>query len=486
MIHIITFFISLAALLAGYHFYSKLCAGIFRVDAGAKMPSERLYDGVDYVPLPGWKIFMIQLLNIAGLGPIFGAILGALFGPVVFLWIVLGSIFIGSAHDYFSGMLAIRHDGKSITEVIGFYLGERVKTVTIMFVMVLLILVGVVFVKGPASILTNLTGVENAVWFYLIFAYYIVATIFPVDQIIGRIYPLFAIALLIMAVVLASYMLVNAVPIPELTLSSLYNMHSSADRFFIYPMLFITVACGAISGFHATQSPMMARCMKSESHGRPFFYGAMITESVIALIWAAAAMAFFGGVDRLNAEMLLHKMDPSWAVNLICTSWLGKFGGFLAVLGVVACPITTGDTAFRSARLIVADFLKFDQKSVKNRLIISLPMFAIAYFVTMVNFDIIWRYFAWLNQTLAVIILYTCAVFLAKTGRFHWVMTIPAVFMTAICSTYILIAPEGFKLSTGAAYPIGIIFSAAVFGVFLFANSRRKPEINQCIAESVE
>ena len=464
---IFTLLISIIILVSAYFLYSRLCEKIFVVDDGAKMPSERLYDGVDYVALPGWKIFMIQLLNIAGLGPIFGAIMGALFGPVVFLWIVLGCIFIGGAHDYISGMLSLRHDGRSITEVIGFYLGEKFKNVSIIFILVLSILVGVVFVKGPAALLTNLTGIENTFWFYLIFGYYIIATMFPIDQIIGRIYPVFAAALLIMAVGLALHMVRYGAAIPEAVPANLYNMHSGSAAIFIYPMLFITVACGSVSGFHATQSPMMARCMTSERQGRPIFYGAMIAEGVIAVIWAAAAMAFFGGTARLNAEMTLHKMDPAWLVNLICTSWLGPFGGALAVLGVVACPITTGDTAFRAARLIVADFFKFDQKPIKNRLIISVPMFVAAYIITKVNFDIIWRYFAWCNQTLSVIILWTCAVFLASTGRFHWIMTIPAAFMTAICSTYILLAPEGFKLSAGVAYPAGALIAAAFLVLFL-------------------
>ncbi len=451
----------------GYLFYSKFIAGIFGVESTAKVPSEMLCDGVDYVPLPGWKIFMIQLLNIAGLGPIFGAIMGALFGPVVFIWIVLGCIFIGSAHDYISGMLSLRHDGRSITEVIGFYLGDKFKTIAIVFVIVLSILVGVVFVKGPAALLTNMTGVQNHLWFYLIFTYYVIATIFPIDKIIGKIYPLFAAALLLMAAGLAFHMLTGRVSLTELSTANMHNMHSGSASVFIFPMLFITVACGAVSGFHATQSPMMARCMTSETQGRAIFYGAMIAEGVIALIWAAAAISFFGDTSRLNAEMIAHKMDPAWLVNLICVSWLGKAGGVLAVLGVVACPITTGDTAFRAARLIVADYFKFDQKPVKNRLMISIPLFIIAFIITSVNFSIIWRYFAWCNQTLSVIVLWTCAVYLLQKGKFHWIMTVPAVIMTAVCATYILIAPEGFKLSAHYSYIIGGFVTAAFFAAFM-------------------
>ena len=443
------------------------------MEPSARVPSETLYDGVDYVPLPGWKIFMIQLLNIAGLGPIFGAIMGALFGPVVFIWIVLGCIFIGSAHDYIAGMLSLRHDGKSITEVIGFYLGDKFKIVAIGFIVLLSILVGVVFVKGPAALLTNMTGIQNSFWFYLIFSYYVIATIFPIDKIIGRVYPLFAAALLLMAAGLAFYMISGGAAPAELTAANIHNMHSASASVFIFPMLFITVACGAVSGFHATQSPMMARCMASETQGRPIFYGAMIAEGIIALIWAAAALAFFGGVPQLNAEMAAHKMDPAWLVNLICVSWLGKTGGVLAVLGVVACPITTGDTAFRAARLIIADCFKFDQKPVKNRLLISIPLFITAFIITGINFDIIWRYFAWCNQTLSVIVLWTCAVFLAQKGRFHWVMSIPAVFMTAVCATYILIAPEGFKLSAHYSYTAGVFIAAAFFAAFMAYAKRR-------------
>ncbi len=440
------------------------------------MPSERLLDGVDYVPLPGWKLFMIQLLNIAGLGPIFGAIMGALFGPVVFIWIVLGSIFIGGAHDYISGMLSLRHDGRSITEVIGFYLGDKIKTMSMIFILILSILVGVVFVKGPAALLTNMTGIENIFWFYMIFTYYVIATVFPIDKIIGKIYPLFAVALLLMASGLVFHIVWSAVPVPELSASNLHNMHAHNSAVFIFPMLFITVACGAISGFHATQSPMMARCITSETQGRPVFYGAMTAEGAIALVWAAAAMAFFGGVPQLNAEMIAHKMDPAWLVNLICVSWLGKAGGVLAVLGVVACPITTGDTAFRSARLILADYFKFDQRPVKNRLMISIPIFIIAFFVTKINFDIIWRYFAWCNQALSVIVLWTCAIYLAGRGRFHWIMSVPAVFMTAVCSTYILIAPEGFKLPPNYSIAAGIL-TAAVF-LILFLTRVKRPAVS--------
>ena len=366
-----TFLISMILLVVGYIAMGKISGRIFGVDDKLVTPAIRLADGVDYVVMPGWKIFMIQLLNIAGLGPIFGAILGGMFGPVVFIWIVLGSIFVGSVHDYFSGMISLKYDGKNVPDIVGMFFGGLAKNFTLVFLMVLTVLVGVVFVKGPALILTELTGIEPTVWFYIIFIYYFVATIFPIDQIIGRIYPIFAIALIIMAIGLSFFMIFTGVKIPELSAATFYNMNPDASLY-IFPTLFITLACGAVSGFHATQSPLMARCMERESQGQRIFYGAMITEAFIAIIWAAAAMSYFGGVEQLNAQMAAHKFNPSWLVNLICTSWLGKFGGALAVLGVVACPITTGDTAFRSGRLMIADFIGLDQKMAYD--IISCPI----------------------------------------------------------------------------------------------------------------
>lgn len=463
----VTFLLSLSALVIGYWVYGTLVEKIFGIDEKIATPAIRMADGVDYVAMPTWKIFMIQFLNIAGLGPIFGAILGALFGPVAFLWIVLGCILAGGVHDYLSGMLSVRHDGASIAEVVGVYLGNGCKQFMRIFSIVLLLLVGVVFVIGPAKILQGLTGKDVAMWLYVIFAYYFIATLFPIDQIIGRIYPFFGAVLLFMGLGLLGSMLWQNAAIPELTGTTFTNMHAGSATIFIYPMLFITIACGALSGFHSTQSPMMARCITSERQGRRVFYGAMIAEGVLALIWAAAAMSYFGGVGKLNSEMALHGNNPAWLVNTICNSWLGQVGSTLAILGVVVCPITSGDTAFRSARLTIADMLGLSQKVIKNRLWICVPLFAVGYVVSLVKFDVVWRYFAWSNQTLATIVLWAGAVFLQQKGKQYWIALLPAVVMTAVCTTYILVAPEGFRLTTTIAYPAGIAVSAVCTLLFL-------------------
>src|SRR5690606_23292082 len=336
-------------------------------------PAVAKADGVDYVAMPVWKIFLIQFLNIAGLGPIFGAVAGAMWGPVAFLWIVLGTIFAGAVHDYFSGMLSIRHGGKSITEISGYYLGNGVKQFMCAFTVLLMVIVGAVFIMGPAKIIDDMTGnfAGMTTWGSVGFAYYIASTILPSDKLIGRVYPNFGIALLFMALGTTITMAGGGLPIPELTWSNFTNQHADAARFPIFPMVFITIACGAISGFHATQSPLMARCMTNEKQGRTIFYGAMVTEGVVALIWAAIGMSFYGGVGALNQTMLANQGNAAVVVNEICNTLLGTVGGFLALLGVVAAPITSGDTAFRSARLIVADFVRLGQGPVKNRLLLS-------------------------------------------------------------------------------------------------------------------
>lgn len=464
----ITFLLSIIALVAGYLIYSRFVEGIFGADASRKTPAFRLEDGIDFVPMGWGKIFLIQFLNIAGLGPIFGAIAGAMWGPVAFLWIVLGSIFAGAVHDYFSGMLSIKHDGLSIPEVVGKYLGPGFKQFMRGFTVILMVLVGAVFVMGPAKILSGFTeGIDlQWMWIALIFAYYLMATLLPIDKLIGRIYPVFGLALLFMAVGIAVSLLVNRYAIPELTPGNFMNMNAEADKFPIFPMLFITIACGAISGFHSTQSPLMARCLKNEKQGRKVFYGAMITEGIVALIWAAAAMSFFGGVGELNGVMREQGGNAAWAVNEISNSLLGKVGGLLAILGVVAAPITSGDTAFRSARLIVSDFLKVKQVKIINRLLISIPLFLIGFLLTRIDFSIVWRYFAWSNQTLATIVLWAISVYLIRERKFYWITLIPSVFMTAVTLTYLLIAPEGFHLSTAIGYPVGI--GCALIALFLF------------------
>jgi carbon starvation protein CstA len=452
----ITFTLCLLLLIAGYFIYGKFIERIFGPD-DRETPATLMADGVDYIPMPTWKIFMIQFLNIAGLGPIFGAIMGAKFGTASYIWIVAGSIFAGATHDYLAGMLSIRNNGETLPEIIGRYLGEGTRRLMSIFTVVLMVLVGVVFVAGPAGLLNNLTPpqFDSTFWIIVIFVYYILATLLPVDKIIGKVYPLFAIALLFMAVGILVMLYVVNPALPEFW-DGIQNVHPQKETLPIFPIMFVSIACGAISGFHATQSPLMARCMKSERYGRPVFYGAMITEGIVALIWAAAATYFFheNGMGESNAAVI---------VNAITNNWLGAVGGVLAVLGVIAAPITSGDTAFRSARLIVADFIKMEQKSIRRRLYISLPMFVIAIAILLYSlgdadgFNMIWRYFAWTNQTLAVFTLWAVTVFLATTKRIYWVTLIPALFMTAVCSTYICIAPEGIGLPHTLSYSIGAL-----------------------------
>lgn len=451
----ITFTLCLLALIVGYFTYGRLMERLFGPD-GRQTPAITKADGVDYISLPSWKIFMIQFLNIAGLGPIFGAIMGAKFGVASYLWIVLGSIFAGATHDYFAGMLSLRHGGESLPEIIGRYLGLTTKQIMRGFTVILMILVGSVFVAGPAGLLAKLTpeALDTTFWIIVVFLYYILATLLPIDKIIGKIYPLFAVALLFMAVGILVMLYVHHPALPEVW-EGLQNTNPQADLLPIFPVMFVSIACGAISGFHATQSPLMARCMTSEHHGRPIFYGAMITEGVVALIWAAAATFFFHehGMEENNASVI---------VDSITKGWLGTVGGVLAILGVIAAPITSGDTAFRSARLIVADFLKMDQKTMRRRLYICVPMFATAIALLLYSlqdadgFNMIWRYFAWANQTLAVFTLWAITVYLTISHKIYWVTLIPALFMTAVCTTYICIAPEGLALSKVLSYIIGL------------------------------
>lgn len=458
----ITFLLSVAALVAGYFIYSRVVERVFGADSQRPTPAQTLADGVDFVVLPGWKIFLIQFLNIAGLGPIFGAVAGALWGPVAFLWIVLGSLFAGGVHDYFSGMLSVRHDGESITEITGRYLGRGAKQLMRLFSVVLLLLVGTVFIIGPARILHNMSGdwVTEGWWVALIFVYYFLSTVLPIDQLIGRIYPLFGGALLFMAVGILVMMFARELPIPEITLHSFTNQHSGGSAFPVFPMLFLTIACGAISGFHATQSPMMARCLSDERQGRRVFYGAMITEGIVALIWAAVSMSFFGGVKELNGVMSANGGNAAVVVNEIAHSLLGRVGAFLALLGVVAAPITSGDTAFRSARLIVADLLKYEQKPLLNRLWISIPLFVAGFGLTLVDFAVVWRYFAFSNQALAAVVLWVITAYLVRERKPYIIALVPALFLTVVVVSYILIAPEGFRLSLPVGYTAGLLTAA--------------------------
>ena len=439
----VTFLVCLTLLVVAYFSYGAYLDRVCKIDTKAVVPSVARYDGIDYIPMPRWRTFLIQLLNIAGIGPIFGAIMGACFGPVVFLWITFGGIFVGAMHDYISGVILLRNDGLSLPEIVGRYLGRGMQYFMRAISLLLLILVGVVFMRSPASILGDMvTIIPYWGWIAIILVYYFVATMLPIDKLIGKIYPLFGAALIFMAIGLAVVLFMGDYTIPNLTFDSLRNYQLDADAVPIIPTLFITVACGAISGFHATQSPMMARCMNNESEGRVIFYGSMITESIIALIWAAIGMAFFYGPDSLAAALAEHGNNASWAVSTIASTTLGVVGGFVALFGVVSAAITSGDTAFRSARLIVADVLKVEQRSLLKRFAIALPLFAIGIALLFVDFDIVWRYFAWSNQALAVVTLWVIVVYLKKYKRNIWVALPPTIFMTYICTSFVFVSGQ--------------------------------------------
>lgn len=464
----ISFFVCLAILIIGYFLYSKFVERVFGPEFDRKTPAMLHPDGVDYMPMKTWKSFLVQLLNIAGLGPIFGALSGAIWGPSVYLWIVFGTLLAGGVHDFLSGMLSVRNDGASISEIVGIYLGNVMKTVMRIFSVILLVMVGVVFMVGPAGLLAKLTPsfANVTFWTIVILIYYFLATLLPIDKIIGKLYPIFGVCLIIMAVGIAGATIFNSGtrPMMEITLQ---NLHPDGAP--IWPLMFITVACGAISGFHATQSPIISRCIDNEKNGRKIFYGAMVAEGIIALIWASAGIAFYEGTGGLLAV----GGGNSSTVYEMSIGLLGKVGGVLAMIGVIACPITSGDTAFRSARLTISDWFKIDQSKVSKRLMLSIPLLGIGYLISLIDYSIIWRYFSWSNQTLAMIVLWAGSVYLAKYAKINKPITsliaaLPAAFMSAVSCTYILYAEEGFKLSTSVAYPVGILFAALCLGLFLF------------------
>lgn len=467
----ISLLISFAVLLAGYALYGRVAEKVFSPD-DRETPALSMRDGVDYVPMKTGRAFLIQLLNIAGTGPIFGALMGAVFGPVVFLWIVCGSVLGGAVHDYMSGMISSRHAGASVAELSGEYFGKAARAVMRVFSVVLLVLCGTVFVTSPAGLLDKLTPapLNGTFWAVIILIYYLLATLLPIDKLIGKLYPIFGVLLITMAVTVIGAIVLSGgkYVIPEI---SLHNLHPNGTP--VWPYMFITVACGAISGFHATQSPMIARCIRSEKDGRKIFYGAMIAESVIALVWAAAGVAFYGSSELLNKALA---GGASNAVYEISTGVLGVFGGILAVAGVVICPITSGDTAFRSARLIIAESFGIDQKNLKKRLLVTVPLLAVGGILTWFSFvnddgfQVLWRYFSWSNQTLAMIALWVSTAYLLKKGKYRFgslVTALPAVFMTAVSMTYILTAKEGFRLDYGVSCTVGITAAAVVLCVYL-------------------
>ena len=494
----ISFLLCLAILVGGYFVYGKIVDNTFGPD-DRETPAVRINDGVDYVVMPQWKLFLVQLLNIAGLGPIFGALQGALWGPVVFLWITFGTIFAGGVHDYFSGMMSERNDGASIAEVTGRYLGPVMQNIMRVFSVVLLIMVGTVFAVGPAGLIVTLCkngGMSGLLtttlfWLIIILAYYFIATFISIDAIIGKIYPLFGICLIIMAVGVIFGIFTNpAYTIPEIW-ANFSNMHPSNTP--IWSFMFITVACGAISGFHSTQSPLMARCMKSEKQGHFVFYGAMVCEGVIALIWAAAGCALYTITDGKMAGLAeALAAGQSAAIYDVCAKTMGGVGIALAMIGVVICPITSGDTAFRSARLTLADWFKIDQDSYANRLKLCIPVLGVGAFLGIgnalgfINYTVIWRYFSWTNQTLAMIVLWAASMYLFKEKKNYWITAVPATFMSAVSATYFVLAPEclggllnhktaegAIVYNTAVAYPVGILFAIAMLALFIYATKKQ-------------
>lgn len=474
----ISLVLSFLVLIIGYVVYGKVTEKIFSPD-DRPTPAIAINDGVDCVPMKKWKAFLVQLLNIAGTGPIFGALMGAVFGPVVFLWIVFGSILGGAVHDYMSGMISSRHQGTSIAELSGTYLGKAAKWIMRIFSVILLVLCGTVFVTSPAGLLDKLTPdwMNGTFWAVIILVYYLLATLLPIDKLIGKLYPVFGVLLIVMAVAVMGGIIFSGgkYTIPELSLKNLHPENTP-----VWPYMFVTVACGAVSGFHATQSPMIAKCIKSEKEGRSVFYGAMISESVIALVWAAAGVSFYGTTELLNEAL---KGGASNVVYEISTGVLGVFGGILAVAGVIICPITSGDTAFRSARLILAETFRMDQKKIKNRLLITVPLLAVGGILTWFaiandnGFQIIWRYFSWSNQTLAMIALWVSTAYLVKEGKYRLgslLTAIPASFMTAVSITYILMAKEGFRLNQTISYIAGAFAAVTLFAVYMFALIRKE------------
>ncbi|QMT30744.1 carbon starvation CstA family protein [Alysiella filiformis] len=487
------FLICVALLLLGYFFYSKVIEKIFVIRPERQTPAYSMTDGVDYVPMSKKRVWLIQLLNIAGTGPIFGPILGALYGPVAMLWIVFACIFAGAVQDYLTGMLSIRNGGANVPYLAGKYLGNSFKHFMNVLSVVLLVLVGVVFVASPASLLTNITsdlmtagsvgaaavndeaGVSASkanilvIWTVIIFVYYIIATLVPIDKIIGRIYPIFGGLLLFMTCGMFYGLVVNDIPffrtlnLSEVGIVEFFkNLHPKDAP--IFPLLFVTITCGAISGFHATQTPLMARCSENEKEGRFIFYGAMIAEGIIALIWCMVGLSFYDSTASFQEALL---GTPSKVVYDSAVGMLGLFGGILAVLGVVILPITSGDTAFRAARLMIAEWLNMEQKSLDKRLMISVPLFVVGFIISKIDFQILWRYFSWANQTTAMITLWVVAAYLYSTRKNHWVATIPAVFMTMVCNAFILNAKIGFNLPYDLSVWVGVISGFVSLVLFL-------------------
>ena len=480
----IEFIIALGVLVGGYFVYGAFIERIVGTDPTREMPAYTKRDDVDYMPMSNWRAFLVQFLNIAGLGPIFGAIMGVMYGPSAFLWIVFGTIFAGGVHDFLSGVISIRMGGASLPEIVGKELGGGIKKVMLVFATLLLLLVTAVFIITPAGLLATMTPewMNATFWVAAIFVYYLLATLLPIDKLIGRLYPLFGLSLLFMAIALLGIILFGNVNLPLGFSDGLGTRFTgaAASTHPVWPMMFVSIACGAISGFHATQSPMIARSLTNEKYARPIFYGSMVAEGIVALIWAAATIAFTGGYAQLDSYMAAHGSNAGVLVHDISFDWLGTFGGILAILGVVAAPITTGDTALRSARLMVADFAKLGQKKIWSRLMITIPLCLLVAGILMIDFSVLWRYFAWCNQTLATFTLWAVTVYLARHGKLYIVTLLPAMFMTAVCVTYVLFAPRSEGLGLGHTLSVCIAAAVALLlcGMFMYHCKQLKPHIN--------
>ena len=467
-INMIIFLLAVGALITGYFVYGKIVEKIFSANEKTVTPAVEKCDNVDFMVLPTWRVFLIQFLNIAGLGPVFGAILGALYGPVALLWIVFGSIFAGGVHDYMAGMISVRHGGKSLVPLIEKYLGSKVKSLFLIFMILFLLLLGSVFAMSPAKMLAELSHTDFIWWIIVIFGYYFLATLLPIDKIIGRFYPLFALLLIGVSVAMITVLFASNTDFyPNLTMANLHPKELP-----IFPLMFVTIACGAISGFHATQSPLMARCLANEKYGRPIFYGAMITEGIVALIWATLGMAFYQDGSAMN--QVITQSGPGGVVSDVANGYLGYVGGIFAVLSVVLLSVTSGDTAFRSARLTIGDYWRKDSKSLKKRLLISIVVLSGGIGLSFFNLTPIWLYFGWANQLLATITLWMATFYLYKEKRCYLITLLPAGFMTAVCTSYILYDKLGFRLPLNVSSISGAVLAALLVIIFVWRHRKEK------------
>ncbi|MEG0471074.1 MAG: carbon starvation CstA family protein [Solibacillus sp.] len=463
---------SIALLILGYIVYGKFIEKVFIINDTTPTPAYTKADNLDYIPMPAWKGWMIQLLNIAGLGPIYGAISGALYGPVAMIWIVFGCIFAGAVHDYFAGMLSLRHGGAQFPALVQRYLGKVMRVFTDIVSVVLMVLVAAAFTAGPAAVLSSKLGITFMTALIAIFIYFLLAAILPINQIIGRIYPVFGAVLIIMAGAVLVSLVTSGIAIPEVSLT---NMHP--NNLPVWPLLMVTISCGAISGFHSTQSPIISRTIKKESEGRKVFFGAMIGEGVIALIWCAAGMSFYGGTESLLPK--IAEIGAGGVVDEISIALLGTFGSILAILGIVILPITTGDTSLRSARMIVLDFLGSRlPKNSATPIFATVAVAAPAFFLSTIDYQFLWRYVGMTNQMVAAVMLWVATSYLLKTGKFHWIAGLPALFMTSVVFVYLMVAPEGFALPFETGVIIGLCFTVLVAFIYIYQIFKRKAFAN--------